>query len=72
MRAYFTFFKIRFINGLQYRAAAYAGVAMQFAWGFMTILMFSAFYKTNPSNFPITIEPVPEITKQPSSPSNNA
>ena len=35
-------FKIRFINGLQYRAAAYAGVATQFAWGAMTILMFSA------------------------------
>lgn len=56
MRAYFTFFKIRFINGLQYRAAAYAGIATQFAWGFMTILMFRAFYKTNPENFPMTFE----------------
>ncbi len=56
MKAYFTFFKIRFINGLQYRAAAYAGVATQFAWGFMTILMFSAFYKSNPENFPMTFE----------------
>ncbi|NLB33838.1 MAG: ABC transporter permease [Tissierellia bacterium] len=56
MRAYLTFFKIRFINGLQYRAAAYAGVATQFAWGAMTILMFSAFYKTNADNFPMTFE----------------
>ena len=56
MRAYFTFFKIRFINGLQYRAAAYAGIATQFAWGFMTILMFRAFYKSSPENFPMTFE----------------
>lgn len=56
MRAYFTFFKIRFINGLQYRAAAYAGIATQFAWGFMTILMFDAFYKSSPENFPMTFE----------------
>lgn len=58
MRAYLTFFKIRFIKGLQYRAAAYAGTATQFAWGFMTILMFSAFYKSNPENFPMTFEKV--------------
>ncbi len=56
MRAYLNFFKIRFINGLQYRAAAYAGVATQFVWGFMTILMFCAFYKSNPENFPMTFE----------------
>lgn len=56
MRPYLTFFKIRFINGLQYRAAAYAGIATQFAWGFMTILMFSAFYKSSPENFPMTFE----------------
>lgn len=31
MRKYISFFRIRFINGLQYRAAAYAGIATQFA-----------------------------------------
>ena len=58
MRAYFTFFKIRVLKGLQYRAAAYAGIATQFAWGFMTILMFSAFYKSSPENFPMAFEKV--------------
>lgn len=49
MRAYWSFFKIRFINGLQYRAAAYAGIATQFAWGFMYIMLYHSFYRSNPS-----------------------
>lgn len=53
MKTYLSFFRIRFINGLQYRAAAWAGVSTQFAWGFMTLLMFSAFYQSNPGNFPM-------------------
>ena len=32
MRAYRSFFRIRFSNGLQYRAAALAGVVTQFFW----------------------------------------
>lgn len=47
MTAYLSFFKIRFKNSLQYRAAAFAGVATQFAWGFMYIMMYEAFYKSN-------------------------
>ena len=53
---YITLFKIRFINGLQYRIAAWAGLATQFAWGFMNILLFHAFYAENPANFPMTFE----------------
>lgn len=49
MRAYISFFKIKFINGLQYRAAAYAGVITQFAWGMMYIMLYETFYNTNPS-----------------------
>lgn len=45
---------MKFINGLQYRAAAAAGIATQFAWGFMYALLFSAFYKANPGAFPMT------------------
>ena len=56
MRSYITLFKIRFINGLQYRIAAWAGLATQFAWGFMNILLFHAFYTENPANFPMTFE----------------
>lgn len=53
MKAYFSFFKIRFINGLQYRAAAYAGIITQFAWGFMYIMLYETFYKSNPSMAPM-------------------
>lgn len=45
---------MRFINGLQYRAAAYAGITTQFAWGAMNILLFHAFYKADPLSFPMT------------------
>lgn len=55
MRQYGSFFRIRFINGLQYRAAALAGVSTQFAWGFLLILLFQAFYKADPAAFPMTM-----------------
>ena len=53
MRPYRSFFRIRFANGLQYRAAALAGIVTQFFWGGMEILLFYAFYRTNPSAFPM-------------------
>lgn len=49
VKSYLSFFKIKFINGLQYRTAAYAGVITQLAWGFMYIMMYEAFYKSNPA-----------------------
>ena len=54
MKQYWSFFKIRFIAGLQYRAAAWAGIATQFAWGGMTLLMFWAFYQDGTNRFPMT------------------
>lgn len=53
MKKYFSFFRIQFVNGLQYRTAAYAGVVTQFAWGMMEVLMFRAFYISNPASFPM-------------------
>jgi ABC-2 type transport system permease protein len=53
MKAYAGIFRIRFINILQYRAAALAGLATQFAWGFMEIFAFAAFYRSNPEAFPM-------------------
>ena len=53
MKQYRSLFRIRFINGLQYRAAALAGLCTQFAWGFMEILGFAAFYRANPAAFPM-------------------
>lgn len=54
MKKYLSFFRLRFIMGLQYRTAALAGIVTQFFWGAMEILMFSAFYRTSPENFPMS------------------
>lgn len=56
MKQYLSFFRIRFLAGLQYRAAAWAGIATQFAWGGMTILMFSAFYLNGENSFPMAFQ----------------
>lgn len=53
---YMSFFRIRFLAGLQYRAAALGGIITQFVWGFMELLMFRAFYEVNPEAFPMTQE----------------
>lgn len=55
MKKYLRFFKIRFSNSLQYRSAAYAGIITQFAWGFMFVLMFRAFYRANPAEVPMEL-----------------
>ncbi len=54
MRKYLSFFRLRFSMGLQYRAAALAGVVTQFAWGFMLIMLYRAFYESDSSSFPMT------------------
>lgn len=53
---YLAFFRMKFVNGLQYRAAAAAGLATQFVWGTMEILLFKAFYEGNPSSFPMEFQ----------------
>ena len=45
MNKYLSFFRLRFVNSLQYRSAAFAGIATQFFWGLMELLLFSAFYR---------------------------
>lgn len=56
MKKYLSFFRLRFVMGLQYRAAAWAGIATQFVWGILLIAMFWAFYQTEPERFPMTFE----------------
>lgn len=56
LKPYLSVLRIRFVNSLQYRAAAVAGVTTQFAWGFMELLAFSAFYRVNPEAFPMTFQ----------------
>lgn len=54
MKKYASFFRLRFVMGLAYRAAALAGVVTQFAWGFLEIMVFRAFYEAEASAFPMT------------------
>ncbi|MGO4545698.1 ABC transporter permease [Paenibacillus sp. 2TAB23] len=56
MRAYVSVFKLRLTNGLQYRTAALAGVATQFFWGFIIIMVFEAFYSGTVTEPPITLK----------------
>lgn len=56
MKRYLSFFRLRFSMGLQYRTAAIAGMTTQFAWGFMEILVYRAFYAADPSAFPMSFQ----------------
>ena len=56
MKKYASFFRIRFIHGLQYRTAAVSGMITQFIWGIMEILLFHAFYQASPESFPMTFQ----------------
>lgn len=53
-RPYLTFFSMRIRCGLQYRTAALAGIATQFCWGFMYIMLYRAFRVSNPAAYPMT------------------
>ena len=53
---YASLFRIKFIAGLQYRAAAAAGIATQFVWGIMSLLLYKAFYEADPISFPMSFQ----------------
>lgn len=55
MRVYGSVLKLRLLHGLQYRAAALAGVATQFFWGFISIMVFQAFYENAAQTPPISL-----------------
>lgn len=58
MRAYLTYFKLKFISSLQYRTAAWAGIATQFFFGFVYIMVYVAFYESGGENLPMTLSEV--------------
>lgn len=58
MKAYFSYFKLKFITGLQYRSAAWAGIATQFFFGFVYIMVYIAFYSSGDKNTPMTLSQV--------------
>lgn len=55
MQKYLSFFRLNFTQGLQYRAAALAGIVTQFAWGFLEVVVYQAFYQAQAEAFPMTI-----------------
>ena len=55
MKAYLSVFRLRLANGLQYRSAALAGIATQFFWGFIIIMVFQAFYSQSTATQPISL-----------------
>lgn len=57
-KAYLSVFKLRINMGLQYRAAALAGIATQFFFGFMFVMIFQAFYAHSVSTPPMTLASV--------------
>lgn len=54
MTSYFAYFKIKFLNEIQYKIAAIAGVLTQIAWGGMYIMLYTVFLN-NASNQTMSI-----------------
>ena len=55
MKSYLTYFKLKFITGLQYRAAALAGLSTQFFFGLVYIMVYVAFFESGKSSLPMTL-----------------
>lgn len=56
MKQYISFFRMRLLAGLQYRAAAIAGIATQVVWGLLEVLLYRAFYVTDPKLLPMDMQ----------------
>ncbi len=56
MKAYLSLFRIRFAGVLQYRAAALAGMATQYFWGGLSILLYAAFYRSGGGPADMTLQ----------------
>ena len=56
MKKYMSVLRMKFLNGMQYRVAALAGMATQFAWGGLLVLLYKAFYQSNPAQFTMTMQ----------------
>lgn len=54
-RPYRAAFRIRMAQNLQYRVAALAGMATQFVWGLMRIMILEAFYRGSDASVPMDL-----------------
>ena len=55
MKSYISYFKLKFKTGLQYRAAALAGISTQIFFGSVYICVYVAFYESDSSNLPMEL-----------------
>ena len=55
MKSYLTYFKLKFKTGLQYRAAALAGISTQLFFGIVYISVYVAFYKSDANSVPMPL-----------------
>ena len=55
MKSYISYFKLKFITGLQYRAAALAGMSTQFFFGFVFASVYIAFYESGGTDLPMEL-----------------
>lgn len=53
--SYISYFKLKFKTGLQYRAAAIAGISTQLFFGLVYISVYVAFYESNPNTIPMPL-----------------
>lgn len=58
MKTYYSVLRLRLYNGMQYRVAALAGVATQFFWGLIFIMVFEAFYSQAVTPPPMSLDEV--------------
>lgn len=56
MKQYISFFRMRLLMGLQYRTAAFAGMATQVVWGILEVMLYRAFYLTAPGLLPMDMQ----------------
>lgn len=55
MKSYISYFKLKFITGLQYRASALAGISTQLFFGIVYISVYVAFYESGSDNTPMKL-----------------
>ena len=56
MTSYLSYFKLKFKTGLQYRAAALAGISTQIFFGIVYISVYVAFYNSGSGSLPMPID----------------
>lgn len=62
LKPYLSVWRLRFIHGMQYRSAAFAGILTQLFFGFIFIMILVAFYEHSNSTPPISIQEIVAYT----------